>query len=92
MTAHEDGYLQHAVHSAADPAYLRELAVSVRGEEIVVFGKPGVWSWEGPNTGTLALLELPSFEPDASVLDLGCGTGIIGALAARLARRGRTVR
>jgi 16S rRNA (guanine1207-N2)-methyltransferase len=37
------------------------------------------------------LLELPAFEPDANVLDLGCGTGIIGALAARLARRGKTV-
>jgi 16S rRNA (guanine1207-N2)-methyltransferase len=91
VTAHEDRYLQDAAHSAADHECLRELAVSVRGEEIVVFGKPGVWSWEGPNPGTLALLELPFFEPDARVLDLGCGTGIIGALAARLSPRGRTV-
>jgi 16S rRNA (guanine1207-N2)-methyltransferase len=63
--------------------------VTLRGQEFVVVGKPGVWSWDGLNPGTAALLELPRFEPDAMVLDLGCGTGIMGAVAGRLAPRGR---
>ena len=62
--------------------------IELRGQEFVVVGKPGVWSWDGVNPGTLALLEIPRFEPDASVLDLGCGTGVIGTVAGRLAARG----
>ncbi len=52
-------------------------------------GKPGVWSWDTVNPGTAALLEMPRFESHARVLDLGCGTGVIGAVAALLAPRAR---
>jgi 16S rRNA (guanine1207-N2)-methyltransferase len=65
-----------------------KFAIRLRDQEVVVVGKPGVWSWDGLNPGTLALLELPCFEPDARVLDLGCGTGVIGAVAGRLVLRG----
>jgi 16S rRNA (guanine1207-N2)-methyltransferase len=68
-------------------SYHRSL-IQVRGQELVLVGKPGVWSWDRLNPGTAALLELPRLEPDAQILDLGCGTGVIGAVAARLAPRG----
>lgn len=65
-----------------------KLAVDVRGHSLVIVGKPGVWSWDRADTGSLALLEVAEIRPDDIVLDLGCGTGIIGAAAARLAPRG----
>jgi 16S rRNA (guanine1207-N2)-methyltransferase len=62
--------------------------IELRGQELILVGKPGAWSWDGLNPGTAALLELPRLEPGANVLDLGCGTGVIGTVAARLAPRG----
>jgi 16S rRNA (guanine1207-N2)-methyltransferase len=59
--------------------------VDMRGQSLVVVGKPGVWSWDVVNPGSAALLEIPRFEPQIDVLDLGCGTGVIGALAGLLA-------
>jgi len=66
----------------------REFAAQARGHEIVVVGKPGVWSWDALNPGTAALLEVADVEPDDRVLDLGCGTGVVGAVAGLLAPRG----
>ena len=67
----------------------RKLTVEAHGHAVTVVGKPGVWSWDGLNPGTAALLEMAEIGPGDTVLDLGCGTGIIGAVAARLAPRGR---
>jgi 16S rRNA (guanine1207-N2)-methyltransferase len=63
--------------------------VDVRGRELVIVGKPGVWSWDVVNPGTAALLEIPRFEPQMDVLDLGCGTGVIGAFAGLMVPQGR---
>jgi 16S rRNA (guanine1207-N2)-methyltransferase len=66
----------------------REIPVLLRGEPATMVGKPGVWSWDGVNPGTAALIDVLEVLPDDRVLDLGCGTGLIGLAAARLARRG----
>jgi 16S rRNA (guanine1207-N2)-methyltransferase len=66
-----------------------KFTVEAHGHAVTVVGKPGVWSWDGLNPGTAALLEMAEIGPGDTVLDLGCGTGIIGAVAARLAPRGR---
>lgn len=63
--------------------------VTIRGQELVVVGKPGVWSWDVMNPGTAALLEIPRFEPGMEILDLGCGTGVIGTLVRMLDPQGR---
>lgn len=65
-----------------------KFVVKLRGREIIVVGKPGVWSWDAVNPGTAALLEMPRVKPDAAVLDLGCGTGVIGTVAGLLAPQG----
>lgn len=55
---------------------------TVRGHRLTVVGQPGVWSWDRLNPGTAALLETAVLEPEDRVLDLGCGTGVMGAAAA----------
>jgi 16S rRNA (guanine1207-N2)-methyltransferase len=46
---------------------------------------PGVFSWESLDKGTAYLLETVDFKTlaGARVLDMGCGVGVLGALAAR---------
>lgn len=60
-----------------------EFPVESRGCGVAVWGKPGVWSWNRLNPGSAALLDVIEPEPGDRVLDLGCGTGIIGAMVAR---------
>jgi 16S rRNA (guanine1207-N2)-methyltransferase len=73
----------------ADYYAFRKLVVETHGHEVVVFGKPGVWSWGSLNAGTAALLEVTEVEPGDDVLDLGCGTGVAGAVAGLQAPQGR---
>jgi len=72
-----------------DTRGFHKVVVDVRGRELIVTGKPGVWSWDLVNPGTAALLEIPRFEPRMDVLDLGCGTGLIGTLAGLMAPHGQ---
>ena len=67
---------------------LRTFIVEAHDYEVIVVGKPGVWSWDRLNPGTAALLEVAEVEPGDDVLDLGCGTGLIGAVASSLAPQG----
>jgi 16S rRNA (guanine1207-N2)-methyltransferase len=44
---------------------------------------PGVFSWDHLDDGTALLLDDLTIKPESSVLDMGCGYGIIGLVAAR---------
>jgi 16S rRNA (guanine1207-N2)-methyltransferase len=66
----------------------RPFTVAAHGCQVTVCGKPGVWSWDRLDPGTAALLEVAEIGAGDRVLDLGCGTGAIGAVAARQAARG----
>lgn len=44
--------------------------------------EPGLFSPQRADAGTLAMLSLITFEPHDKVLDLGCGYGLVGILAA----------
>jgi len=66
-----------------------QIPVLVRGEPAVMVGKPGVWSWDGVNPGTVALIDIMDVCAADTALDLGCGTGLIGLTAARLAPKGK---
>jgi len=63
----------------------RNFTVEAQGHQVTVVCKPGVWSWDTLNPGTAALLETADVMPGDDVLDLGCGTGVIGAVAGVLA-------
>ncbi len=67
----------------------RHIPVLLRGEPATMVSKPGVWSWDDVDPGTAALIDAMEVHPTDIALDLGCGTGLIGLAAARLARAGR---
>jgi 16S rRNA (guanine1207-N2)-methyltransferase len=62
----------------------RKFTVDAHGHSVTVVGKPGVWSWDRLDPGTAALLEVAEVGQGDTVLDLGCGTGVIGAAAAQV--------
>jgi len=67
----------------------RKFAVDAHGRSVTTVGKPGVWSWDRLDPGTAALLEVAEVGSGDAVLDLGCGTGVVGAAAAVQAPQGR---
>jgi 16S rRNA (guanine1207-N2)-methyltransferase len=67
----------------------REILFSVRDQPITVVTKPGVFSWKRLDDATALLVDQMQIGADDTVLDLGCGYGIVGLAAARLATRGR---
>jgi 16S rRNA (guanine1207-N2)-methyltransferase len=60
----------------------------VRGHTFHVALRDGVFARGGLDDGTRMLLETVEVRPDDRALDLGCGSGIIGMLLARLASAG----
>ena len=61
----------------------------VRDFDLRLETQPGVFSSRRIDDGSRLLLEAMAVSPDAHVLDLGCGYGVIGIVAAKLAPRGR---
>ena len=66
-----------------------EFEVSLRGHNFAIHSLPGVFSFDRLDAGTRMLLEVIKIPPNACVLDVGCGYGIIGLFAA--AEGARTV-
>lgn len=62
----------------------RPIEVLVRGESLRLVSRPGVFSWEHLDEATSILADVMPVEPGDHVLDLGCGIGPLGLLAARL--------
>ncbi len=63
--------------------------VVVRGQSHLVCSRPGVFSWDGLDPGTRALAEALDLRDGEQILDLGCGNGILGVVAAKQCPRGR---
>ena len=68
-----------------DRAAFREVPVHVRDEAFVAYTRPGVFSWDHLDEATALLAESLRVERGARVLDLGCGAGVLGVVASRLA-------
>jgi 16S rRNA (guanine1207-N2)-methyltransferase len=60
-----------------------EFDLVIRGETFRLSSLPGIFAYNKLDAGTQLLLEHMSPPPGARVLDLGCGYGIIGLVAAR---------
>ncbi|MCC7051848.1 MAG: methyltransferase [Gemmatimonadaceae bacterium] len=67
----------------------RELTITLRGIPMSVASRPGVFSWEHLDEATSILADAMSVRPGDDVLDLGCGIGVLGLLAAHLSQTGR---
>jgi 16S rRNA (guanine1207-N2)-methyltransferase len=61
--------------------------VTLRGHTVAVHTRPGVFSWEHLDEATSLLAEHMTIPRGARVLDLGCGAGVLGVVASRLADR-----
>jgi len=61
-----------------------ELTVTLRGAPHTLFTRPGVFSWEHLDEATGILADVLTVPVGASVLDLGCGSGALGLVAAQL--------
>src|SRR5438093_1507718 len=81
-------YFETRPASARRPA---RITVTIRGRPFLLQTDSGVFSREGLDRGTELLLEAIEVGPCESILDLGCGYGIIGIVAARLSEGGRVV-
>lgn len=57
--------------------------VNILGEQFSLETQKGLFSPEHADRGTLAMLSTVAFEPGMKVMDLGCGCGIVGILAAK---------
>jgi len=67
----------------------REVFATLRGQPLTLYSRPGVFSWEHPDEATALLAEHMVINTGESVLDLGCGSGALGVVAARLSNGGR---
>lgn len=56
---------------------------TILGEALELRTAPGLFSPEHVDRGTQAMLSAAAFAPGMKVLDLGCGCGVVGLLAAR---------
>lgn len=60
------------------------IETTIKGVNLKFETQSGVFSPSYVDKGTLAMLALVDFEEEDKVLDLGCGYGIVGILAAKL--------
>ena len=68
-----------------------QVSVTIRGRPFTFHTDSGVFSREGLDRGTELLLEAIEVGPCESMLDLGCGYGPIGIVAARLSEGGHVI-
>ena len=61
-----------------------ELTATLRGTDLTLFSRPGVFSWDHLDEATSILADAMTVNPGERVLDLGCGTGPLGIVASRL--------
>lgn len=73
------------------PSRPREVELVFRGRRYRFLTDRGVFAYRGVDRGTRLLLEALEIGPEDEVLDLGCGYGVVGIVAASLAPRGRAV-
>ena len=73
------------------PDAFHTLDVSLGSQPLTLFTRPGVFSWEHLDEATAILAATMEVRPGERVLDLGCGSGALGTVAARASASGRVV-
>lgn len=73
-----------------DRDHMRREGLHLRGAHITMCSRPGVFSWEHLDEATLQVAEALTISAGERVLDLGCGAGVLGAVASHLSGGGAT--
>lgn len=60
------------------------ISVTLKDLSLIFEASPSVFSPHSVDAGTLAMLSVTEFCPTDKVLDLGCGYGVVGILAAKI--------
>ena len=68
-----------------------EIKAKLRGKAFLFRTKPGVFAKNDIDQGSTLLIETMEIKPGDAILDLGCGYGPIGIVAADLATQGKAV-
>ena len=68
-----------------------DLGIERLGDVYEVRSRPGVFSWDRPDPGSELLIETLQLDGARRVLDLGCGSGLLGAAAGRREPRAEVV-
>lgn len=63
---------------------LQAIQTNIKGVDLTLQTQPGLFSPRQVDVGTLSMLSCVDFTTEDKVLDLGCGYGVVGILAARL--------
>jgi 16S rRNA (guanine1207-N2)-methyltransferase len=85
ITAMPEGTVVSAVRTRAAPAlkdHSHVVRLSERGGEFTFRTRPGVFSYGHIDQGSKALLALGDFGGCRRILDIGCGVGVLGIVAA----------
>ena len=61
----------------------RQIEAALMGETLRLRTADSLFSPGRVDRGTMAMLSVAAFEPGMKVLDLGCGCGVVGVLAAK---------
>jgi len=64
-----------------------EIEVEARGELMRIVTRPGVFAYNRLDDGTRRLIEAMELRASESLLDLGCGCGVVSLVAARMGNR-----
>ena len=65
--------------------------LAINGKMLLFETKPGVFAQYGLDPGSILLLNTVSFPLEGTVLDIGCGCGVIGLAAAAMSLAARVV-
>ena len=74
-----------------DAERFHEFQVAIGGTAFTLATRPGVFSWEHVDEASAIIADLMRVEDGESVLDLGCGAGVLGVVAARQSPNGRVL-
>lgn len=71
-----------------DPDHFHFVPVALQGFQFTLYSRPGVFSWEHLDEASEVLAGLIDVQPGERVLDIGCGAGALGTVAALQSRTG----
>lgn len=90
LASHDFSAAEALVAPYGDRDHMRRELLELRGANITMCSRPGVFSWEHLDEASHQIAEALTVSKGERVLDLGCGAGVLGAVSAHLSAGGAT--